>query len=278
VVAIGSDITLILRMVIRRNVDQLLTRPLSARSVVASLLLGMHPPRLAGARLVRWCGVFGITEGTARVALSRMVDRGELEMADAQYELAGPVRARQRVQEWGLEPELGPWDGRWRMGAVRSGARAADERAALRDAMRRLRHAELREGVWVRPANLPRASGPADAWDVAGAQCEWWTGEPDADARALAIELYAPDAWAVRARALHRSLTRATASLDDARDTELAHAFEAGAAVLAHVRADPLLPAPLCPAPWPGDALRAAYSEYRVIFGAAVREWFRAEA
>jgi phenylacetic acid degradation operon negative regulatory protein len=265
-------------MASKRNVDGLLARPLSARSVIASLLLGMHPPRLAGARLVRWCGVFGIAEGTARVAVSRMVERGELEVAAGHYGLAGALRARQRVQEWGLEPELGAWEGRWRIGAVRAGARAAGERTALRDAMRRLRHAELREGMWVRPANLPRASGPDDAWAVADAQCEWWTGDPEADARAVAAELFEPEAWAERARSLHRQLARATASLDHARDADLAHAFEAGAAVLTHVRADPLLPEPLCPAPWPGDALRATYSEYRSAFGAAVREWFRAAA
>ena len=120
----------------------LLERPLTARSVLASLLLGMHPPRLAGARLVRWCGVFGIAEGTARVALSRMVDRGELAATDGVYELAGPVRARQRVQEWSLDPDAGDWDGSWGMGAVVGAARDAADRAGLRDAMRRLRYAE----------------------------------------------------------------------------------------------------------------------------------------
>jgi phenylacetic acid degradation operon negative regulatory protein len=264
-------------MAIERNTE-LLERPLSARSVIASLLLGMHPPRLAGARLVRWCAVFGIAEGTARVALSRMVDRGELAARDGQYELAGGVRARQRVQDWGLEPALAEWDGTWRIGTVVSPARPAPERAALRDAMRRVRHAELREGVWTRPANLPRASGPDDAWAVVDAQCEWWTGAPDRPAREVAAELFAPDAWAARARALHDVLVDATTSLHAPREADLARAFEAGAAVLTHVRADPLLPAALCPARWPGPRLRAAYAEYRDAFGAAIREWFRSAA
>ena len=38
-----------------------LLRPLSPRSVIASLLLGMHPPRLSSARLVQWCAVFGVS-------------------------------------------------------------------------------------------------------------------------------------------------------------------------------------------------------------------------
>ena len=70
-----------------------------------------------------------------------------------------------------------------------------------------------------------------------------------------------------------------TDSLATPTDADLAHAFEAGAAVLTHLRADPLLPVALCPAPWPGDRLRAAYAEYQQrVRVAAVREWFRAGA
>jgi len=39
----------------------LLERPLSARSVIASLLLRTRPPRMSGARLVQWCGLFGVS-------------------------------------------------------------------------------------------------------------------------------------------------------------------------------------------------------------------------
>jgi phenylacetic acid degradation operon negative regulatory protein len=261
-----------------------LERPLSARSVIASLLLGMHPPRMPGARLVQWCGAFGIAEGTARVALSRMVDRDELVAAGGTYELAGPVRARQRAQDWSLTPALTDWDGGWRLAAVRPAARDATDRAALRDAFRRLRYAESREGCWVRPDNLPRASGPATAWKVAEAQCDWWRATPEQDAAALAASLFDPAAWATRAEMLRDHLEAATASLARTRDGhgdragDLARAFEVGAAALAHVRADPLLPPPLCAQPWPGAALRDAYAQYQRTFGRAVREWFRAEA
>jgi len=246
----------------------LLARPLSARSVIASLLLGMHPPRMAGGRLVQWCGAFGIADGTARVALSRMVERGELVASAGTYELAGSVRARQRAQDWSLTPAPTAWEGGWRLAAVRATARDANDRAALRDAFRRLRYAEQREGCWVRPDNLPRASSPAATWKVAEAQCDWWRATPEQDAVALAAQLFDPGAWATRAEALRGHLESATASLD--RDTEhdagealasdLARAFEVGAAALAHVRADPLLPTSLCPEPWPGTALRDAYA------------------
>ena len=86
--------------------DVLLERPLSARSLIASLLLRTRPPRMRGARLVQWCGLFGVAEGTARVALSRMVERGELQTRDGVYEPAGRVQSRQGAQDWSLDPVL----------------------------------------------------------------------------------------------------------------------------------------------------------------------------
>jgi phenylacetic acid degradation operon negative regulatory protein len=258
-----------------RNDEVLLERPLTARSVVASLLLGMRPPRLSAARLVRWCSLFGIAEGTARVALSRMVDRGELVASDGVYELAGRVRARQPAQDWSLAPALDPWDGEWWIAVVGAGPRDARARGGLRDAARRVRLAELREGVWTRPANLPRAAAPAEAWAVIDRQCAWWTARPDGDARRLADDLFAPRAWAARAAILADRLRGHCDALARGGEDALASGFVAGAAALAHVRADPLLPDPLCPVPWPGDDLRTAYHAYQAAFAAAVRDWFR---
>jgi phenylacetic acid degradation operon negative regulatory protein len=256
---------------------ELLERPLAPRSLVASLLLGMRPPRMPAGRLVEWCGLFGVAEGTARVALSRMVDRGELVARDGVYELAGHLRARQPAQEWSLAPRLEEWSGDWLLGIVEPGARTAAERSALRDAARRLRMVQLREAVWCRPANLPRAAAPADAWGVADDQCQWWTARPDRDVAILATERFEPDSWADRARMLERRLRQATDAVDPSDGAAIADAFVVGAAALAHVRADPLLPAELCGRRWPGDALRDRYRVYRGAFGEAVRVWFRGQ-
>jgi phenylacetic acid degradation operon negative regulatory protein len=261
-------------MMPERNTE-LLDRPLSTRSVIASLLLGMRPPKLAARRLVQWCGLFGINEGTARTALSRMVERGELVTADGVYELAGRVRRRQPAQDWSLAPRLDAWSGEWLLGVVTAGARSADDRGALRDAVRRLRMAELREGVWARPDNLPRVAAPVDAWKAADSQCAWWRGRPDADPVALTNRLFDPVAWATRARALTDRLETSTTALRPDRGDGLADAFVVGAAALAHVRADPLLPRELCGADWPGAALRRAYREYQGAFAAATRTWFQ---
>ncbi len=170
--------------------DALLARPLPARSLIASLLLRTRPPRMRGSRLVQWCGLFGVAEGTARVALSRMVERGELRSNEGVYELAGRVQSRRGAQDWSLAPVLADWHGTWRIAMVAPGARDATDRTALRDSMRQVRCAELREGVWARPDNLPRESAPPESWRVVDAQCAWWSGRPDADDAALAAALF----------------------------------------------------------------------------------------
>src|SRR6516162_6081881 len=107
---------------------------LSARSLVASLLLRSRPPRMRAARLVQWCALFGVSEGTARVALSRMVERGELRAHDGVYELVGRVRGRASAQDWSLDPKPQRWKGDWRTAFVVAPARASADRAALRGA------------------------------------------------------------------------------------------------------------------------------------------------
>jgi phenylacetic acid degradation operon negative regulatory protein len=254
-----------------------LERPLSARSLIGSLLLRSEPPRMRGARLVQWCELFGVSEGAARVALSRMVERGELRAADGTYELAGRVGRRRPAQDWSLRPRLQRWDGQWRLATVSDRGRTAATRGALRGAMRRLRFGEVREGVWTRPHNLPRAAAPADAWEVADAQCAWWTSVPEHDPAALVVTLFDPGGWAARAERLRTRLDRVAAGLERAHDRRLAEAFETGVAALAHIRADPLLPAELGPSSAAGAALRAVYTRYEVKFSSALRAWFRAQ-
>jgi phenylacetic acid degradation operon negative regulatory protein len=252
-----------------------LARPLTARSVIASLLLGMHPPRLSAQRLVQWCGLFGIAPGTARVALSRMAERGELLADGGIYELVGRVRARQAAQDWSLEPQLLEWDTRWRFAVVTREARTPRKRAAFRDAMRRCHYAELREGCWVRPDNLPRESAPPEAWAILDEQCTWWTGRPEGDERELSDRLFAPKEWGERAREMRGALVSMTQTLREGEHDGLGDAFVTGAAALQHIRNDPLLPRDVLPGRWPGTELRDAYRKYQRAFSLAAGHWFR---
>jgi DNA-binding transcriptional regulator PaaX len=253
-----------------------LPRPLSPRSVIASLLLGIHPPRLRGALLVRWCGLLGIAEGTTRVALSRMVDAGELMTDAGRYELAGPLRARQAVQDWSLVPVLLPWSGEWDLWVLRPGARDAASRAALRRAAARARLVERRDGVWGRPDNLPPEATPAEARDVLSAQAERWSARPDPTTAIDVATAFSLPAMAERTTRLLGALVPVTAALAAGDLDQLATAFALGAAALLQVRRDPLLPPELAGSEWPGPALRAAYVEYQDAFTTAAGSWFAA--
>ena len=253
-----------------------LPRPLSPRSVIASLLLGIHPPRLRGALLVRWCGLLGIAEGTTRVALSRMVDAGELTTDAGRYELAGALLARQAGQDWSLAPVLLPWSGEWDLWVVRPGARDAASRTALRRAAASARLVERRDGVWGRPDNLPPEATPAQAREVLSAQAERWSARPDPTTAIDVPAAFSLPVMAQRTTRLLGDLVPVTAALAAGDLDQLAPAFGLGAAALLQVRRDPLLPPELAGSGWPGPALRAAYVEYQNAFTTAAGSWFAA--
>lgn len=242
-----------------------LLRPLTARSVVASTLLGMNPPRLSAAALVASGENFGVAPGTTRVALSRMVDAGELTTSDdGTYALAGPLLARHARQEQGRHPRTRKWNGDWRVGVVTAGARSAAERAALRRTMTVNRLAELREGVWVRPDNLA-----VDAGD----SCVWFVGRTDEPIDVGA--LFGLDQWARDARVLLGELERTASLLERREASALGETFIIAAATTRHLTIDPLLPDALLPDDWPGRTLRNAYDAYQDHFAATWRNWYR---
>ncbi|MCT2585381.1 PaaX family transcriptional regulator C-terminal domain-containing protein [Actinophytocola gossypii] len=232
-------------------------RPLTARSVVLSTLLGTHPPRLPARSLVQVGGLFGITEGTIRVALSRMVAAGDLRQVDGDYELTDRLAGRQARQDQSRSPATRPWSGDWEIVVVTADRRSPASRTAFRQTMAGLRLAEVREGTWLRPANLDR---PLDL------PCLVLLGRPAIDPVALAASLWDLPAWADRARLLHDGLD------ETARSGDLAAGFIVSAAVLRHLVADPLLPGPLLPSDWPGAELRARYDRFEETFQSVLRD------
>jgi phenylacetic acid degradation operon negative regulatory protein len=218
--------------------------------------------------------LFGIAEGTTRTAISRMVAAGELEPDGASYRLTGHLLERQARQDASRHAESGPWDGSWEMAVVVAPRRAAPQRTSLRRSMQRLKLAELREGLWVRPDNLAPDRLPADR-AVVQTQCRTFRSVPhDGDAE-LAAELWDLQVWADEARALVSAMGDVEPRLRDGERASLRDGFLLSAAVLRHLLADPLLPAALLPSDWPGMLLRSRYEDFDAAFQAAWRGWFR---
>lgn len=226
------------------------TRPLTARSVVLSLLLGSHPEPLSSAGLVAAAGLFGLTPATTRVALSRAVTAGDVERSDAGHLLGPRLRARQARQEQALAPRLLDWDGIWETAVVVVSGLSSAGRSQLRDDLASYRLAELRPGVWMRPANLARPRSY-----VEDASLRTFLAEPvEQDADELAAALWDLDEWATTGARLISALESATHPADR---------FLGAARIVRHLVTDPILPDPLLPPGWPGRALRESYADYQ---------------
>jgi phenylacetic acid degradation operon negative regulatory protein len=236
-------------------------QPLTARSVVLSTLLGYHPPALPVSALVRVGALFGIADRTIRTAVSRMVSNGDLDVSDGVYSLTQRLVDRQARQDESCSPTTTRWDGTWEIAIVTAPPRPLAERIALRKSMGQLRFAELREGVWTRPANLVR-----DHHDVVIDQCTAFRGHYD-DAPALVDALWDLSAWAVEARRLAAALAAITG---------LHSGFMVSAEIIRHLLLDPCLPPALLPDDWPGDELRERYAQYSVTFAAQLRAYSQA--
>lgn len=235
-------------------------QPLTARSVILSVLLGTHPPRLPVKILVRTAELFGISEGTTRVALSRLAADGDVVAEDRDYRLTSRLLDRQRRQDEGHHPVTRPWTGGWEVAVASPEVRSAGERLALGSELSGLRLAELRQGVWLRPDNLVRP------WpgDLAGRVLRFDAAAEfdDPPAAELAGSLWDLEGWGRRAERLISALE----SVDD-----MAQRFMVATAMVRHFRDDPVLPPELLPDGWPGAALREAYAGYEGELGELLR-------
>ena len=220
--------------------------PLSARSVALSVLLGMPDGRLPVRDLVAAGNMCDITPATMRVALSRLVSSGELTVDDGVYTLAPQHLERLRAQDEDIAPRLRAWDGQWETVVIVESGRDAADRARLRQDLARARLAELREGVWMRPANLDRPlfRNPHTTTMLSRPQ------QPEQ----ITASLWDLETWAGHGRELLAASRRP--ELDALR-------LAAVATLVRHLRSDPALPPELTPPDWPADEMRAAYDRYR---------------
>lgn len=220
---------------------------LTARSVVLSVLLGAHPAWASSAELVRLTADFDIKEPTLRVALTRMVGAGDLVRSTDGYRLSERLLARQRRQDDALDPRQRRWNGTWTTLVVTSVGIDARTRAQLRTTLHHERFAELREGVWMRPANLELELTDSLRGLVRVLQAR------DDDPTDLTARLWDLTEWVSTG---HRLLD------DMAGATDVPRRFTAAAGMVRHLLTDPVLPAELLPDDWPGAELRSAYRDF----------------
>ncbi|MCV7011419.1 PaaX family transcriptional regulator C-terminal domain-containing protein [Mycolicibacterium madagascariense] len=220
---------------------------MTARSVVLSVLLGAHPAWASAAELITLTSDFGIREATLRVALTRMVGAGDLVRSADGYRLSDRLLARQQRQDDALNPRVRRWDGTWTTLVVTSVGTDARTRAALRTTLQDMRFGELREGVWMRPANLDQHLP-----DDVAARLRVLTACDD-DPAGLVTALWDLPTWALTG---HRLLDEMSGVAD------VPARFVAAAGMVRHLLADPVLPEELLPDGWPGAALRQAYHDF----------------
>ena len=220
---------------------------LPARSVLLSVLLGSHPPRLPVRTLVRTAELFGISDGSARVALSRLSADGEVVGIGGTYELSDRHLDRQHDQDRALRPSTRAWRGDWELAVLET------DQADVRRTLGAARMAELRPGLWVRPDNLILPDLPPSVTR--------WRGRPnptEGEPAELAARLWDLGGWARDATSLVAELAGATDPADRLR---------IAAGMVRHIRADPVLPLALLPVGWPGSLLRQTYDDYRAELG-----------
>jgi phenylacetic acid degradation operon negative regulatory protein len=243
--------------------------PLSPRSIVLSLLLGSHPPRMPVGRILEFTSLFDLADGAVRTALSRMVATGDLVNDDGVYRLAGRLVERQAQQDVGRRPPPTRWDGTWWTVAVLPDRRTMTQRRTFRAWAVGSRLGELRPDLWLRPANVGLASDPPDALVTRGTIV---TG----DEQQLVAQLWDLDAIHRRSATHRRALDDAADRLDDADDRSLADAFVALAATQQFLRLEPQLPTDLTPHAT-ADAVRARYADVVEAFQIRLAEFFAAQ-
>ena len=216
------------------------TRPLTARSIVASTLLGVRPPRLPGRSLSRRPACSASPRARCAPRCPAWSRPGSWWPTTARYALAGPFLARQERQDEsrsGADPavvgRLGAGGRRGRAAVRRRPGRAAGGHAGPAPG----RAARGRVAAARQPRPGPPARGPGRR--RVRSACRM-TGRP-ADV-AVAGRLWDLDGWAATARSTWSAGWPTSPPRLEPTPTRWPPASSLSAAVLRHFQADPLLP------------------------------------
>lgn len=221
--------------------------------------------------LLEAAALFGIAEGSVRVALTRLLAERMIERDErGLYRLgAAALPVRSRVAAWrDLDARLRAWQGGW-IGVFGG---AATPRAAQRQSARALAllgFRALTRGLSVRPDNLAGGAGTAReelaALGLSPGSVVCSLGDLDAVTDARARTLWDADALVAGYRRHCRAIEASTRRLRArAPEQAMVESFRVGGAALRALATDPLLPEPIVPAR-ERDALVAAMRDYDAI-------------
>lgn len=246
-------------------------RALSARGFLLDLLSTLRRGAMPVRALVEAAALFGIAEGSVRVALTRllaeeMVERDERGL----YRLgAAALPVRSRVAAWrDLEGRLRAWSGGW-IGVLGGAAAARTVQRKSARALALLGFRALARGLAVRPDNLV---GGADAvreeltaLGLAPGSIVCALRELDPVTEARARSLWDVDALVAAYRRHCRAVEASTRRLRTrAPEQAMVESFRVGGAALRVLATDPLLPEPIVPAR-ERNALVVAMRDYDAI-------------
>ncbi len=253
------------------------------RSLVLDLLATLPRGSMPVRALIEAAALFGISDNALRVALARLLARGEVARdGHGRYRLGPRATAvAARVASWRRAGDrLRPWRGAWVAvhGPERGGARRAAGGSGER-ALRLLGFRRLTRGLALRPDNL-RQGVAALRRELAelglgGESLVFRIDELDDDARERALALWDTarirQGYEAAQSRLERSARR-LATLPPA--AAMVESFEIGGDVIRQIASDPLLPDELVPRA-EREALVAAMRAYDRLGRACWRAFLR---
>lgn len=246
-------------------------KPLSARSVILSVLLGSHPPSLPAKELVALAVAFGFKHGTVRTAVSRMVANSELVLTGGDYLLGARLLKRQQTQDSGRRSVESAWNGEWTTVAVLAERRTVSERREFRSTMQEGLMGELRPDLWLRPDNVSPPEGDLDLMVTTGSL-------QGPDPLALVERLWPLRVYQTQTSKLIRAIRSTQGGLEQGDHNTIPNTFHISSEVVRFLRIEPRLPSELDPnAPHVGE-LRSAYDEYEKLFQAVLADFFQKAA
>jgi len=223
------------------------------RSLIVDLLSTLRRGSMPVAALCQAGALFGIAEGSLRVALHRLQAEGRVESDErGQYRLgaaAAPVQSV--VAGWReLDRRTRAWNGRWIAVHAAAPRRRRTRFDPTAHALRLFGFERLAPALHVRPANLREGTeGVRSALYALGLPddalvCELGELDPATDARARSV--WNGDALVRSYRAARREIEASSTRLPERSEAEaMVESFQLGGRVLQQLVLDPLLPAPL---------------------------------